>query len=135
MEAHTALAKCSLSLDLILGEKMVELDGGERDLSLRGAMLVDAQSRGLTPPPWDKCEELMEFIELRRLLQDAEVDRVIEAGWLAILARDVSKVLVDLGMPPIPGIPRDPRMTDNVLEAMDVILERMWEAYASGHNP
>jgi hypothetical protein len=51
MEAHTALAKCSLGLDLILGEKMVELDGGERDLSLRGAMLVDAQSRGLTPPP------------------------------------------------------------------------------------
>jgi hypothetical protein len=70
----------------------------------------------------------MEFIELRRLLQDAEVDHVTEAGWLAILARDVSKVLVDLGMPPIPGIPRDPRMTDNILEAMDVILERMWEA-------
>jgi hypothetical protein len=28
------------------------------------------------------------------------VDRIAEAGWLAILARDVSKVLMDLGMCP-----------------------------------
>jgi hypothetical protein len=33
------------------------------------------------------------------------VEHVDEAGWLAILARDISMVLVDLGMPPISGIP------------------------------
>jgi hypothetical protein len=42
----------------------------------------------------------MEFIELQRLLRDAEADRVAEARRLAVLVRDVSKVLVDLSMPP-----------------------------------
>jgi hypothetical protein len=51
------------------------------------------------------------------------------------LVRDVSKVLVDHGMPPILRIPRDPRATDDVLEAVGVILECLWEAYASGHGP
>jgi hypothetical protein len=34
-----------------------------------------------------------------------EVDRIVDASWLAALVRDVSKVLEDLGMYPIPGIP------------------------------
>jgi hypothetical protein len=49
MEAHTARAKHSLSLDKTLGEKKVELDGRERELSLREVALVEAQSRGLNP--------------------------------------------------------------------------------------
>jgi ribosome-associated protein YbcJ (S4-like RNA binding protein) len=49
--------------------------------------------------------ELMEFIELQRFLKEAEVEHVGEAERLAILVRDASKVLVDLGIPPIPGIP------------------------------
>jgi hypothetical protein len=63
------------------------------------------------------------------------VDRVVEAGRLATLVRDVSKVLEDFGMPPIPGIPQEPRMAGDVLEAVDVILEHLQEACASGHNP
>jgi hypothetical protein len=47
----------------------------------------------------------MEFIKLWRLLRDFEVDRVIKAGWLATLVRDVSQVLANLGTPPIPEIP------------------------------
>jgi hypothetical protein len=54
---------------------------------------------------------------------DAEVDHVVEAGQLAILVRDVSKVLVDLGMPPILGIPQDLCKAGDILEVMDVILE------------
>jgi hypothetical protein len=77
----------------------------------------------------------MEFVELRRFLQDTEVDCVVEVGWLATLVRDVSKVLEDLGMPPTSGIPQDPRMADNVLEVVDVILECLWESYTSGHGP
>jgi hypothetical protein len=42
---------------------------------------------------------------------------------------------VDLGLPPIPGIPQDPRMAGDVLEVVGVILEPLWEAYASGHGP
>jgi hypothetical protein len=47
--------------------------------------------------------------------------------------RDISKVLVDLGMPPISGISQDPCMTGDVLELVDVTLECLQEAYASGH--
>jgi hypothetical protein len=77
----------------------------------------------------------MEFIELQRLLQDAEADCIVEAERLVTLVRDMSKVLEDLGMPPILGIPWDPRMANDILEVVDVILEHLQEAYASGHNP
>jgi hypothetical protein len=57
----------------------------------------------------------MEFIKLWRLLQDVEADHITEAGRLAILLRDVSKVLVDLGRPPIPGMPWDLHMIGDLL--------------------
>jgi hypothetical protein len=44
MEVHTTRAKHSLNLDKMLGEKKVELDGCERDISLHEAALVEAQS-------------------------------------------------------------------------------------------
>jgi hypothetical protein len=47
----------------------------------------------------------MELVKHRGLLWEAEVDRVIEVGYLATLVRDVFKVLEDLGRSPIPGIP------------------------------
>jgi hypothetical protein len=65
--------------------------------------------------PQDHRDELMEFVELHRLLWDAEVNHVIEASRLATLVRDVPKVLGDLGMSPIPRIPRDPRMDGYIL--------------------
>jgi hypothetical protein len=77
----------------------------------------------------------MEFIKLWRLLEGIEVECIAEAGRLVILVRDISKVLVDLGMPCILGIPRDPRMANDILEVMGVILERLREAYASSHDP
>jgi hypothetical protein len=77
----------------------------------------------------------VEFVELRRLLQDAEADHVVEAGWLATLVRDVVKVLKDLSMPPIPMIPQDPHMVGDILEVVDVIQECMKEAYDSSHDP
>jgi hypothetical protein len=42
MAVHTTCAKHSLGLDKILGEKMVKLDGRERDLELREAVLAEA---------------------------------------------------------------------------------------------
>jgi hypothetical protein len=44
MEAHTARAKHSLGLDKMLGEKKVEVNGRERDLSLSKVKLAEAQS-------------------------------------------------------------------------------------------
>jgi hypothetical protein len=133
MAADTTHAKQSLGLNKMLGEKKVELKGRERDLVLREAALAEAHTRGLNPR--DNHDELMEFVELQRLLQDSEADCVIEVEWLVTLVRDVSKVLEDLGMPPILGIPQDPRTTSTVLEVVDVILEHPQEANASGHDP
>jgi hypothetical protein len=63
------------------------------------------------------------------------VDHVTKVEWLAILVGDVSKILADLGMPPIPGIPWDPCIAGDILEMVDIILECLREAYASGHGP
>jgi hypothetical protein len=103
MEVHTTRIEHSLSLDKMLGEKKVQLDERERDLEVRKVSMVEPQSWGLNPR--DNYEELMEFIELRRHLKEPKVERVAEAGWLTILVRDISKVLVDQGMPSILGIP------------------------------
>jgi hypothetical protein len=65
----------------------------------------------------------MAFVELQRLLQDARVDHVAETGWLVILVSDVSKVLVNLDMPPITRIPLDSCTAGDILVAVDVILE------------
>jgi hypothetical protein len=133
MEVQTTCAKHSLGLDRMHGEKKVELDGRKRDLDLHEAALVEAQSGWLNPR--DNCEELMEFVVLQKLVKEAKVEHVAEAGRMAILAWDVSKVLVDRGMPPILGIPRDPHMANDILEVMGIILEHLWEAYASDHGP
>jgi hypothetical protein len=77
----------------------------------------------------------MEFIELLWLLQDVEMDRMTEAGRLVALVREVSQVLENLGLPPISGIPQDLCTTDDVLGVVDMILERVKEAYDFGHNP
>jgi hypothetical protein len=50
----------------MLGERKVKLDGRERDLRVHEAALAEAQSRGLNRR--DNHKELMEVIELRRLL-------------------------------------------------------------------
>jgi hypothetical protein len=77
----------------------------------------------------------MEFVELQKLLKDAEVACITEALQLAILGRDVSKVLVVHGMSSIPGIPQDLHMDGDVLAVVGIILECLQEAYASSHSP
>jgi hypothetical protein len=42
---------------------------------------------------------------------------------------------VDLGLPPTPGIPQEPSKAREVLEAVGVILECLWEAHASDTEP
>jgi hypothetical protein len=49
--------------------------------------------------------------------------------------RDVSKVLEDLGMHPILEIPQDSCIAGEAMEALDVILECLKDAYDSSHGP
>jgi hypothetical protein len=51
------------------------------------------------------------------------------------LVEDISKALVDLGMPTILGIPQDPGRANDILEAAGAILEHLQDAYASGASP
>jgi hypothetical protein len=60
---------------------------------------------------------------------------VTEVGQLAVLVGDISKALVDLGMPPIPGIPQDPGGAIDILEVVGTVLEHQWEASASDASP
>jgi hypothetical protein len=115
------------------GEKKVLLDGREQFLILHEAALVEAQSRGLNPQ--DNYQELMVLVELWRCLEEAKVEHFTEVEWLAVLLGDISKVLVDLGMPRFPGIPRDSCTADNILEVVGTILECLREAYTSNHGP
>jgi hypothetical protein len=78
MEAHTAHTKLSLDLEKMLVEKKIELNGRERNLGLCEAVLAEAQSQGLNPR--DDHEELMEFIELWKLLHYGKVERIAKAG-------------------------------------------------------
>jgi hypothetical protein len=112
MHTHTARAKPTLGLDKMLEEKKVLLIGKEWDLALCEAALMEVQSLG--PILRDNHEELMEFIKLRRCLEEAEVEHITKVGQLAVLLGDISNVLVDLGMPPISGIPQDPGMAGDV---------------------
>jgi hypothetical protein len=48
---------------------------------------------------------MTELIKLQKSLDEAEVACIAEARELAILVGDISRVLVDLGMPPILRIP------------------------------
>jgi hypothetical protein len=50
--------------------------------------------------PRDNHDELMEFVELKWLLQDIETYHITEAARLAALVREVSQVLENLGLPP-----------------------------------
>jgi hypothetical protein len=133
MKAHTAYYQHSLGLNRMLGDKKVLLDGREQDLDLCEVALVEAQSRGLNLR--DNYEELMESVELQRCLKEPEVERVTKVERLAILVWDVSKVLVDLGMTSILGIPWDLHTADDVLDAAGTILEHLLEADASDHGP
>jgi hypothetical protein len=63
---------------MTLGEETVELAEREQNLGRRTAALVEAQAWGLNPR--DNHNELMEFVELWRLLRDVEADHTIKAS-------------------------------------------------------
>ena len=63
------------------------------------------------------------------LILDGDIitaDRIIEARRLVTLVRHMSKVLEDLGMPPILEIPQDLGMASDVLEAVDCQSDTPW---------
>jgi hypothetical protein len=78
IRAHTNCAKNTLSLEKMLGEKKVQLNKKERDLTLQEAVLTEPQA--WVHNPWDNLEELTELVELQKRLDEAEVVHITKAG-------------------------------------------------------
>jgi hypothetical protein len=62
-------------------------------------------------------------------------ERAAEAGKLSQLVVEISNPLVDLGMLPIWDIPQLAKLTQEVLMAASLLLERQREAQASDASP
>jgi hypothetical protein len=90
---------------------------------------------GLEPQPLGQSGGADGAHRVPEVPREAEVAHVTKARQLAVLVRDISKVLVDLGMPPILGIPHDPRRASVILEVVGTILDCLWEAYVSCAGP
>jgi hypothetical protein len=118
--------KHTLSLDKMLEETKVLLEEKKQDLKVWEAALVEVKTRGLNPQ--DNRDLL---VELRERLGEVEADHVTEAEELASLMTNISKVLMDLGLSPIQGIPQVRNKAQEVLKVTGSILERLREVPTS----
>jgi hypothetical protein len=66
-------------------------------------VLVEAQACIIYPR--ENRDLLTELVELREHHTEVNVDHVVEVEELAALVTSISRVLVDLGLAPIRGIP------------------------------
>jgi hypothetical protein len=78
---------------------------------------------------------LAELEELRECMVGVEEECGTEAEKLVALVREASKVLMDLGLPPIREIPQVPWKAQEVLKAAGVILECLREPHAFDAGP
>jgi hypothetical protein len=62
-------------------------------------------------------------------------ERATKSRRLLELVTEVSNTLVDLGTLPIQNIPQLPKMTQEVLAVVGLILERLREEHASSAGP
>jgi hypothetical protein len=118
--------KHTLSLDKMLEETKVLREEKKQDHKVWEAALVEVKTRGLNPQ--DNRDLL---VELRERLGEVEADHVTEAEELASLMTNISKVLMDLGLSPIQGIPQVRNKAREVLKVTGSILERLREVPTS----
>jgi hypothetical protein len=59
-------------------------------------------------------------------LMEPKVACVPKSVRLAVLVRDISKAMVDLGMPLISGIPQDLSRASDILEVAGTVLDCLW---------
>jgi hypothetical protein len=79
--------------------------------------------------------EFQSMEELHKRLAEVEGERVIEAVKLSQLVREISDALVNLGVIPIWDIPQHPKLAQDVLTAVGLVLERLREEHASSVDP
>jgi hypothetical protein len=94
--------------------------------------LVDDQAWALyTPDGRDLSSKLGRHYECVAEVEDDHSTEVEQLSWSTM---EISNALVDLHMMPIQGIPSQPRLVKNVMEAFALVLERLHEK-APVHEP
>jgi hypothetical protein len=93
------------------------------DLEVCEVKLVEEQACGMHFfNGWDLLAE-MEALHVH--IARVEDEHTTEAGEMSVLVIEGSNALVDLGMLPIRDIPQLPKMAQEILKAIGVILERL----------
>jgi hypothetical protein len=117
----------------VLEEHQILLCLQETDLVVREAILAEELERGLHPPNgWDPSVELD---KAPAHVDKIDGERAAEAEPLSRQVIRISGVLVDLGMLPIQNIPQLPKSARKQLPVVDLILQHLHEALASGAGP
>jgi hypothetical protein len=81
-----------------------------------------------------RCDLPEELDETRACMHGIASDRATEAGWLSRQLVWVVGVLFDLGLPPIEDIPRLPKIAQDALLEVALVLECLQEALDSGDD-
>jgi hypothetical protein len=99
------------------------------DLEWREEKLAEEQARGLYS--LDGRDLSMELEELHGCVVGIESERTTEDVELSQLVKEISYATEDLGVFPIWDIPERPKTTQDVLTAVGLVLERLWEEHDS----
>jgi hypothetical protein len=117
----------------MLEESQILLSLQETDLKVREAKLTEEQARD--QHSFDVRDLPVELEEHRARVGRIEDECAIKAGKTLKLVMEISNALVDEGKLPIQDIPQLPKLAQEVLAAIELILERLREEQASEADP
>jgi hypothetical protein len=117
----------------MLEECQILLSLQETDLKVWEAKLPEEQVHGLHS--FDRRDLSTELEEGHVRVAGVNDECTTEAGELSVLIVEASNALVDLGIVHIQGVPQLLKMAQEVLKAVDLILEHLLEEHNSDVGP
>jgi hypothetical protein len=133
MCASIASCRHSLDFDRVLRGRQLILTVQEKDLERREEKLAEEQAHGLDS--FDVRDLSVQLEELHEHVARVENERAARAVQLSWSVMEISDGLVGQGMFPIREIHVHPKSAQDVLMVASLILEHLWEEYASGAGP
>jgi hypothetical protein len=118
----TFMSKHSINFNRMLEERQILLSL-QKDLKMREVKMAEEQARVLCS--FNVQDLPVELEDLRVRVAGVQDEHDAKDGELLALVVEASNALVDLGILPIPDIPQFPKMAQDVLTAVGVILECM----------
>jgi hypothetical protein len=129
IHAFTADCRHSFNFDRILEVHQILLSLQATDLERREEMLVEEQAQSLHF--FDGRDLSTELEELRERVAGVDSECATEAMALSRSVMGIFDVLVDLGTFPIRDIPEHPKLAQDVLMVVGLLLECLWQEHAS----